>query len=322
MKINPTEILDVLIIGAGPIGLACGIEAAKSGMKYVIIEKGCIVNSIFNYPTNMTFFSTSEKIEIGGVPFVSHGIKPTRREALEYYRRIVSALKLNVKVYEEVYRFNKLNSENFQVETSKSVYITKNIILSTGFYDNEVTMNVPGENLPKVKHFFDEPHPYAYMNVAVIGGGNSAVDVALECYRTGANVTMLVREPTLKPSIKYWVKPDIENRINEGEIKAHFNCNVKEITTDSIVYEISDKTFTIPNDYVFAMTGYQPNIEFIQNLGINFTDGLPDFNPDTHASNVSGIYLAGVICGGIYTDRFFIENSLDHPLKIIKAIKY
>lgn len=315
------ETLDVLIIGAGPIGLACGIEAANSGLNYVIIEKGCIVNSIFHYPTNMTFFSTSERIEIGGVPFVSHGIKPTRREALEYYRRIVSSLKLNVRVYEEVYRINKNDSGTFQIETSMSVYTSKNVIIASGFYDNDNKLNIPGEELPKVKHYFDEPHPYAYMNVAVIGAGNSAVDVALECYRTGANVTMLIREPELKPTIKYWVKPDIENRIKEGEIKAYFNCFVKEITNDTVIFEINGNESEIKNDFVFAMTGYHPNLEFIENFGVNINEGLPEFDSITHETNIPGLFLAGVICGGIYTDRYFIENSLDHPAKIINAIK-
>lgn len=318
MPINET--LDVLIIGTGPIGLACGIESANSGLNYVVIEKGCIVNSIFHYPTNMTFFSTSEKIEIGGVPFVSHGMKPTRREALEYYRRIVSSLNLNVHVYEEVYRINKTEDGTFLIETSKSDYSAKNVIIASGFYDNENRINIPGEELAKVKHYFDEPHPYAYMNVAVIGAGNSAVDVALECYRTGAKVTMLIREPELKPSIKYWVKPDIENRIKEGEIRAYFNCNLREITNESVSFESEGKEIVIENDFVFAMTGYHPNLEFIQNLGVDINDGLPEFNSETHETNIPGIYLAGVICGGNYTDRYFIENSLDHPDKIIKAI--
>jgi len=224
---------NIIIIGAGPIGLSCGVEAVKRNIKYLIIEKGCLVNSIYNYPTNMTFFSTSERLEVGGVPFVSHGDKPTRREALEYYRRVKAAWNLNVNTYETVLEI-KGKEHDYSVLTTKGEYSCKNTIITTGYYDNPNLLNIPGEDLPKVKHYFKEAHPYAYHKVIVIGGGNSAVDAALETYRRGAEVTMVVCELKLKDSIKYWVKPDIENRIKEGSIKAFFNSRVIEIREDEV----------------------------------------------------------------------------------------
>ncbi|MBV6398859.1 MAG: YpdA family putative bacillithiol disulfide reductase [Ignavibacteria bacterium] len=313
------NMFDVIIIGAGPVGLACGIEAQKHKLSYNIIEKGCIVNSIYNYPTNMTFFSTSDRLEIGDVPFVSHGIKPTRREALEYYRRIVDSLNLKVNVYERVLDIDK-HPNYFVIKTTKRFYKSRNLIFATGFYDNEIKLNVPGEDLPKVHHYFNEAHPYAFMKVCVLGAGNSAVDVALECYRTGAEVTMIVREPDLKSSVKYWVKPDIKNRIKEGEIKAYFESTVSEITLTDITFYQRGKKITIKNDYVFAMTGYIPDLKLPEKLGVKVENGLPVFNKKTHSTNIDGIYLAGVICGGIFTDRYYIENSLDQPHKIISHI--
>lgn len=310
---------DIIIIGAGPIGLACGIEARSKGLNCLIIEKGCIVNSIFYYPTNMTFFSTSEKIEIGGVPFVSHGMKPTRREALEYYRRTAGAHNLNIHTYEKVTGIES-NGTGFKVITNKNEYRTQDIVIATGFYDHPNMLNIPGEQLPKVKHYFDEAHPYAYKKVAVIGAGNSAVDVALECYRTNSEVTMIIREPELKPSVKYWVKPDMENRIKEGVIKAYFNSEVTAVKEAEILIKTPEGNKSIPNDFVFAMTGYHPDYSFLKMAGIEIKDGDPVFNEDTLQSNIPGIYLAGVVCGGIKTDRLFIENSLDHGKKIVNHI--
>lgn len=314
------EILfDVIIIGAGPIGLTCGIKAKELKLNYLIIDKGCIVNSIFNFPTNMTFFSTSEKIEIGNVPFVAHDVKPTRREALDYYSRVAGAYKLNIKTDEKVIGI-KGNFPEFTIDTNKSIYKTKNIIIATGFYDNPNLLNIPGENLEKVKHYFDEPHPYAYKNVAVIGGGNSAVDVALECYRKNAKVTLIVREPELKKSIKYWVRPDIDNRISEGSIKSFFNTSVEEIFPDSLLLNQNGKKFKIKNDYVFAMTGYHPDFDLLRQTGVKIIQNKPKFNKKTHESNVKGIYLAGVICGGYRTDKWFIENSRDHSIAIFNHL--
>lgn len=315
------KIYDVLIIGAGPIGLACGIEASNNSLDYIIIEKGCLVNSIFNYPTNMTFFSTSERIEIGNVPFVSHGDKPTRREALEYYRRVNSFYRLNVKTYEKVISAEKKNNL-FEVTTDRNnIYCTENIIVSTGYYDNPNLLEIPGEKLPDVKHYFDEPHPYAYHKTAVIGGGNSAVDVALELFRVGAEVTMIVRESGLKPSIKYWVKPDIENRIKEGSIKTFFNSEVVEIFEKSILIRTGGVTKSIDTDFVFSMTGYHPDYNFLKTLGIKTdSDSNPVFDKITFESDVKGIYLAGVVCGGKNTDKYFIENSIEHSRIVIRNI--
>ncbi|MDQ3019262.1 MAG: YpdA family putative bacillithiol disulfide reductase [Bacteroidota bacterium] len=311
---------DVLIIGAGPIGLACGIEAKKNNLSYLIIEKGSIINSIFNYPTNMTFFSTSERIEIGDVPFVSHGVKPTRREALEYYRRVKGAFDLKVNTYEKVLTVEN-NPDGFKLNTDKDNYFTKNIIIATGYYDNANMMNVPGEELKKVKHYFDEPHPYAYHRTVVVGAGNSAVDVALELFRVGAVVTMIIREDKIKPSIKYWVKPDIENRIKEGSIKAYFNSEVKEIKENKIIITTPYGIKEIENEFVFAMTGYHPDYDFLKKLGVDLDEyNNPIFNKQSFETNRNGIYLAGVVCGGKNTDKYFIENSIEHSNIIIKQI--
>ncbi|MFL2996857.1 MAG: YpdA family putative bacillithiol disulfide reductase [Cytophagales bacterium] len=314
---------DLCIIGAGPIGICCAIEAKKNNLSYVIIDKGCLVNSLYNYPKNMTFFSTSDKLEIGGVPFISHNSKPTKSEALEYYRRVVSSWKLDINLYEEVNKITK--KENFEVVTSKGKYISKNVIVSTGFYDLPYKLNVPGEDLDKVKHYYDEPHPYFGMKVAVVGAANSAVDVALETYRKGAEeVTMIVREPNLSESVKYWVKPDVENRISEGSIKSYFNSNIKSIENKSITISTPDGEVVIKNDFVLAMTGYQPDFSFLERIGIIIGDDeytTPFHNPDTMETNVNGIYLAGVICGGLKTNKWFIENSRDHSKIIIEEIK-
>ena len=314
---------DVIIVGGGPIGLNCGIEAVKRNLSYLIIEKGCLVNSIFNYPTNMTFFSTSERLEIGDVPFVSHGDKPTRREALEYYRRVKSSWNLNINTYETVYEIND-SAKGFLVKTSKESYECKNVIISTGYYDNPNLLNVPGENLSKVKHFFDEAHPYAYHKVIVVGAGNSAVDVALETYRRGAEVTMVVREMKLKDSIKYWVKPDIENRIKEGSIKAFFNTSITGIREKEVDLNTPIGKLTIKNDFVLAMTGYHPDFEFLKKNGIELTgedNYQPVFNPETFETNKKGIFLAGVVCGGMDTGKWFIENSLSHSKDIFDYLE-
>ena len=314
---------DVCIIGAGPIGICCAIEAKKNNLNYVIIDRGCLVNSLYNYPKNMTFFSTSDKLEIGGVPFISHNSKPTKSEALEYYRRVVSSWELKVNLYEEVSQIKK--TENFEIITSKGRYISKNVIISTGFYDLPYKLNVPGETLDKVKHYYDEPHPYFGMKVAVVGAANSAVDVALETYRKGAKeVTMIVREPSLSETVKYWVKPDVENRINEGSIKSYFNSNIKKIDEKSLTLSTPEGEVVIENDFVLAMTGYQPDFSFLKRIGIKIGDDeytTPFHNPDTMETNVEGVYLAGVICGGLKTNKWFIENSRDHSKIIIKEIK-
>lgn len=313
----------VLIIGAGPIGLACGIEAAKRNMSYLILEKGCLVNSLFHYPTNMTFFSTSDRLEIGDVPFVSHGDKPTRRESLEYYRRVKDAWKLNVNSFEKVLSIKK-NTNGFEVKSEKRSYTAKKIIIATGFFDHPNKLNVTGEDLPKVKHYFDEAHPYAYLKIAVIGGGNSSVDAALETFRRGSQVTMIVREEKLKDSVKYWVRPDIDNRINEGSIKAFFNSEITSIRENEIDIQTPDGKVTIENDFVLAMTGYHPDFNFLKSVSIEINQSSemsPVFDPETFETNVEGIFLAGVVCGGMETGKWFIENSRYHPEKIFNEIQ-
>ena len=314
---------NVCIIGAGPIGICCAIEAKKNGLSYIIIDRGCLVNSLYNYPKNMTFFSTSDKLEIGEVPFISHNSKPTKSEALEYYRRVVSSWELNVNLYEEV--TNIIKEDKFEIKTSKSEYSAKKVIISTGFYDIPYKLGVPGEDLPKVKHYYDEPHPYFGMRVAVVGAANSAVDVALETYRKGAKeVTMIIREPSLSDSVKYWVKPDLENRIEEGSIKSYFNSNITKIEEDKIFISTPDGQKILDNDFVLAMTGYQPDFSFLKKLGIKLGDDeykTPVHNPETMETNIEGIYLAGVICGGLKTNKWFIENSRDHASIIFSNIK-
>jgi thioredoxin reductase (NADPH) len=315
--------VDVLIIGGGPIGLACGIEAKAAGLSYVIIEKGTLVNSLYHYPLNMTFFSTSDRLEIGDVPFISHGPKPNRAEALEYFRRVCMAHNLNLRLYEQVDLVEK-KGERFLVTSSRGVYRATNVVLALGFYDRPYLLNIPGEDLPKVKHYYDEPHPYFAQKIVVVGAANSAVDVALETYRKGAEVTMVIRESELSKSVKYWVKPDMENRIKEGSIKAFFESTVSEIRTDEVVIATPTGSITLKNDFVLAMTGYQPPFEFMESMGLTFRDDedhTPVYNEETMESNVKGIYLAGVVCGGLRTNKWFIENSRVHALQIVKAIK-
>jgi thioredoxin reductase (NADPH) len=316
------EQFDVVIIGAGPIGLACGIEAKKSGLSYVILEKGCLVNSLFNYPLNMTFFSTSERLEIGEVPFISHQPKPNRFEALEYYRRVSTSWHLNLKLYEKVTTITS-DSNSHVVTTMKGQYQSKAVILALGFYDLPYLLHVPGEDLPKVKHYYDEPHPYFGQKVVVVGAANSAVDVALETWRKGAEVTMVIREDGIRESVKYWVKPDIENRIQEGSIKAYFHSEVKKITEDAVEIKTPEGDVVIPNDFVLAMTGYQPPFEFMKASGITFHDDpfhTPVYNEETMETSVPGIYLAGVVCGGLKTNKWFIENSRVHASMILQDL--
>jgi thioredoxin reductase (NADPH) len=311
----------VLIIGAGPIGLACGIEAAKSNIPYLIIEKGCLVNSIYNYPVNMTFFSTSDRLEIGDIPFISHGVKPTRNEALEYYRRVALEWNLSINSYEKVIEVIK-ERNHFIVNTDKSVYKAEKIIIATGFYDYPNLLNIPGENLDKVKHYFDDAHPYSFKNVIVVGGGNSAVDTALETFRKGANVTMVIKKNNLDDGVKYWVRPDIENRIKEGSIKAYFNSEIKEVKLKSVSIKTQKGELEVENDFVLAMTGYHPDFDFLQSIGIELSSESksPFCDPNTFETNIKGIYVAGVVCGGMETGKWFIENSRVHAEEIMKNI--
>ena len=327
---------DLIIIGGGPIGLACGLEAQTAGLNYVVLEKGCLVNSLYNYPANMTFFSTSDRLEIGDVPFVSNNAKPTRSEALEYYRRVALHRKLNIKLFEEVIEikappaalYSNFSSPTgggggYTIHTKKGQYETKNIVIATGFYDIPYLMDVAGENLPKVTHYYEEPHFYALQKVVVVGANNSAVDAALETWRKGADVTMIIRDSGIGSRVKYWAKPDIENRILEGSIKAFYHSEVAEIRENEIDIKTPEGIVTIGNDYVIAMTGYQPNLDFLRKIGITLsTDEImkPTYDDETQETNLPNVFLAGVICGGMNTHSLFIENSRIHAVKIIGKI--
>ena len=313
---------DVLIIGAGPIGLACAIAAQEAGLSHIILEKGCLVNSLYNYPVNMTFFSSSELLEIGDTPFVSIQPKPKRAEALEYYRRIHQKYSLNTHFFEEVKSVKK-EGLLFQVESLKGSYQAKQVIVATGFYDIPMPLNVPGESLPKVYHYYNDPHYFSNQRVVVVGASNSSIDAALETYRKGAEVTLVIRGKEISPRVKYWVKPDIENRIAEGSIAVHYESKIQSIAEDHVIIEGPAGKTRLENDFVLALTGYQPNFAFLRALGIHIpaeAPMIPQHNTETMETNIAGLYLAGVVCGGLNTHLWFIENSRIHAKQIITDI--
>jgi len=314
----------LIIIGGVPIGLACGLEAKKAGLDYIILEKGTLVNSLYNYPANMTFFSTSERLEIGAVPFVSNNAKPIRAEALEYYRRVATSHHLKINLFEEVKEVQKIETNLFEVSTNKKKYSCNHIIIATGFYDIPYLLNVPGEHLPKVTHYYKDPHFYAFQKVLVIGAQNSAVDAALETWRKGAEVTMVIRGADIGERVKYWVRPDIINRIKEGSIRTFTESTIAEIREQEVDIITPKGIVTIENDWVIALTGYQPNLGFLEKIGIQLSvDAVrkPFYQEETHETNIKNIYLAGVICGGMNTHRLFIENSREHAERIIHHIR-
>ena len=316
------KIFDVIIVGGGPIGLACGVEAQKHDLDYLILEKGALTNSIYNYPINMRFFSTSDRLEMAGIPFMSVENKPTRTEALEYYRRIFFHFKLNVNLYEGVEKLER-SGDHFQITTSKGIYQTRKIVLATGFYDLPNLMNVPGEELPKVMHYYKEPWPFIGQKILVVGGANSAVDAALETWRKGAEVSMVLLGDEVDDNVKYWVRPDIMNRIKEGSIRAFTRSKVKEIKEKEVTISTPEGDVTIANDFVLAMTGYKPNFALLDQLGVELSlddKRQPCYDQANQESNVSGVYLAGVVCGGLNTREFFIENSIVHAESIMADI--
>jgi thioredoxin reductase (NADPH) len=318
-----THSYDLIIVGGGPIGLACAIEAQKKNLNYLIIEKGAIVNSIFNYPLYMTFFSTAERLEIGNIPFNCLAPKPGRQEALEYYRNIHRYFNFNLNLFENVTEVQKLEHQLFKITTDKNFYEAKNVIIATGFYDIPIAMHVKGEELPKVRHYYKEAHEYAFRDVLVVGANNSSVDAALECWRKGANVTMVIRKNEINSRVKYWVKPDIENRIAEGSIKAYFESNITEITENEVDIKTPEGNIVIKNDFVLALTGYKPDLSFLEKMGIELSDDelkIPQYNPETMETNVEGLFLAGVVCGGMQTHKWFIENSRIHANMIVDYI--
>jgi thioredoxin reductase (NADPH) len=316
------DVLDIIIAGGGPIGLACALEAKKAGLSYLILEKGVLVNSLYHYPSNMTFFSTSERIEIGNIPFVSNNAKPTRSEALEYYRRIAVSQDLHIHLQEAVKEVNERDGI-YEVVSSNSSYLARNLIIATGFYDIPNRLDIPGEDLPKVRHYYKEPHFYAMQKLLIVGANNSAVDAALESFRKGADVTMVIKGAEIGSRVKYWVRPDIVNRIEEGSIKAFFHSTLIAVRDKEADIQTPEGVLTIPNDYVLLMTGYQPNFSFLQKLGITLSDDkkkYPSYNQTTMESNRKNLYLAGVVAGGMDTHIWFIENSREHARQIIESI--
>jgi len=288
----------------------------------LILEKGPIVNSLYNYPVNMQFFSSSERLEIDEIPFISKEAKPSRIEALEYYRRIATSNNLNIHLFEKVENVSK-NDDFFSVKTSKDTYQAKNVIVATGFYDIPNKLGIPGEELAKVAHYYKDPHFYAGQKVAVVGASNSAIDAALECWRKGAEVTLIIRGKSVGDRVKYWVRPDVINRIEEGSIKAYYNANITQITATTLDIKTDQEEITIDNDFVLALIGYRPNFTFLEKMGIRLSDNekrIPTYHEETMETNVKGIFLAGVICGGMETHNWFIENSRIHAKMIVKMI--
>jgi thioredoxin reductase (NADPH) len=322
-----SDVFDVLVIGAGPTGLACAIEAKRAGMTVMNVEKGCLVNSLYSYPTNMTFFTTPELLEIGDIPFPSANQKPTRLEAIEYYRTVTEHYRLDVRQYTSVARVEGQDGD-FRVFAQDRYdrpleFCARKLILSTGYYDIPNLLEVPGEELTKVEHYYREPHPYYDQDVLVVGAKNSAAIAALELWRHGARVTLVHRGPGIHENVKYWIRPDIENRIKNGEIMAFFNSAVKAIERDSVLLQTPDGEIRLKNDFVLAMTGYRPDFTFLSDIGIRFTDvdHKPIVNPNTLESNVEGVYLAGVIVAGMRTNEIFIENGRFHGKQIAEDLK-
>jgi thioredoxin reductase (NADPH) len=321
-----SEIFDLLVVGAGPTGLSCAIEAQKIGLRAVVVDKGCICNSLFHYPAHMTFFTTPELLEIGGIPFSSTNPKPNRNEALQYYRHVAAYYRLDVRVYHRVEQVTGSDGA-FTVHTldrfgrSGKLHARK-LAIATGYYDLPNYLHIPGESLSKVHHYYFDPHPYFGMDVLVIGGKNSAAIAALELWRSGARVTLVHRESEIHSHVKYWIKPDIENRIKNHDIKAYFRSEVVEINPDSVLINTPHGRETIKNDFVFAMTGYHPDFEFLEGMGVRLEgeDRLPICDPKTKESNVPGIYLAGVIVAGSRTNEIFIENGRFHGQLIAQAL--
>jgi thioredoxin reductase (NADPH) len=320
------ENFDLLVIGAGPTGLACAIEAQKAGFRVVLVDKGCLCNSLFHYPSHMTFFTTSELLEIGGIPFPSTHAKPTRDEALEYYRQVAAFYKLHVRPYRRVEQVTGADGA-FTVHTRDRFgrvleMEARKLAVAIGYYDLPNLMNIPGEELSKVYHYYNDPHPYSGLDVAVIGGKNSAAIAALELWRHGARVTLIYRGPGITPNVKYWIKPDIENRIKNGQVTAYFHSQVVEITPDAVVIETAEGRKTLANDFVFALTGYHPDFGFLERLGVECVgaDRMPACDAETLESNIPGIYLAGVVVAGERTSEIFIENGRFHGVQIAAAL--
>lgn len=313
---------DLGIIGAGPVGLACAIAARREGLSALVIDKGTLVNSIVGYPARMEFFSTPDLIEIGGYPFPVQGYKPTREEAIEYYRGVAAREALELRLYERVTGVAG-GKGNFTIVTDKGRHPVRHLVVATGFFDIPTRLDVPGEDLPKVLHYYREPYPFIGQRIVVIGARNSAAKAALDCYRHGAAVTLVVRSATLSDKIKYWIRPDIENRITEGSIRAYFETTVERITPDTIVLRTPSGQEAIGNDWVLAMTGYRPDYGLLESLGLRIGDDdyrTPVLDETTFESSRPGVYLAGTVCGGLLTNKWFIENGRFHAQQIVRHI--
>ncbi|MBS4191060.1 YpdA family putative bacillithiol disulfide reductase [Bacillus sp. FJAT-49705] len=314
---------DAIIVGGGPCGLASAISLQEIGLKPLVIEKGNIVNAIYHYPTHQTFFSTSEKLEIGNIPFITVEYKPRRNEALSYYREVVKRKNININAYEKVLKITKQENKEFLVITNKGQYISNYVIIATGYYDHPNYMNIPGEDSHKVYHYFKEAHPYFDKDVVVVGGKNSSVDAALELVKAGARVTVIYRGNEYSPSIKPWILPEFDSLIRNGVIKMEFNAHLQEIFDDKVIYMKNNKVFELKNDFVFAMTGYHPDHKFLKAIGVKIDTetGRPFFNSETMETNIEGIYIAGVIAAGNNANEIFIENGRFHSGKIAESIK-
>jgi thioredoxin reductase (NADPH) len=327
MDLSNQEVFDVLVVGAGPTGMACAIEAQRAGLRSVMVDKGCLCNSLFHYPSHMTFFTTPELLEIGDIPFPSVNQKPTRNEALEYYRKVAEHYQLDIRQYQNVDSITGSDGD-FRVHTTdrfgrKLTHHARKLVVATGYYDLPNYLGSPGEDMPKVHHYYDDPHPYYDLDILVIGGKNSAAIAALDLWRHGARVTLVHRGPAMHRHVKYWILPDIENRIKNGEIMAYFASSVERIEEDSVTLKTPEGTITFKNDYVFAMTGYHPDFDFLTSLGVQLEgdDRCPACDPQSLESNVPGVYLAGVILAGERTNEIFIENGRFHGRQIATDLK-
>jgi thioredoxin reductase (NADPH) len=323
---SQAEQFDVLVIGAGPTGLACALEAKRMGLRVVLIDKGCVCNSLYHYPAHMTFFTTPELLEIGEVPFPSQNQKPNRNEALEYYRKVAERFELDIRQYRQVQSVEGADGD-FRVHTSDrferaTTFRARKLIVATGYYDLPNYLNVPGEELSKVMHYYDDPHPYFGMDVLVVGGKNSAAIAALDLWRHGARVTLVHRGPEMHRHVKYWILPDFNNRVKNGEITAYFNAEIAQVHLDSVVLRTPEGERTIPNQFVFALTGYHPDFAFLASLGVHMegADRMPTCDTETRESNVPGVYLAGVIVAGARTNEIFIENGRFHGKEIARNL--
>jgi thioredoxin reductase (NADPH) len=316
------SVLDLVIVGAGPAGLACAIEAQRRGLTNVVLEKGCITNSIFHFPSQMVFFTTPELLEIGGLPLVCEREKPSRQEGLKYYRRVVETCKLAVHQYEEVEQIQRTADHRFTTRTAKQEYQSKNVVIATGYYDNPNLMGIPGEDLPHVSHYYSEPHPFFDRDVVVIGGKNSAAEAALDLFRSGARVSLVHRGTEMGKTVKYWVRPDIENRFKNGEIQAYMNAKVLEITPTHVRIQQNGTAKELHAVQVFALTGYHSSTQFLDQLGVRWDQDTlrPTLSKDTFETEVPGVYLAGSVSGGRLNGEIFIENGRFHGEAVVRAI--